>query len=114
MRASYRPPRVTPRPRIHGLLTGIVEQDPEQESGKYARIDERGRYKNVTIITPVTPLPGTDSQWESQTGGKQSQLPGAGQSGGSGRLEVDSMIVCDMPRRLARLTPVRDLACSLP
>jgi type VI secretion system secreted protein VgrG len=41
---SYRPPRVTPRPRIHGLLTGITEPASPGASGQVAQIDSMGRY----------------------------------------------------------------------
>jgi len=40
----YRPPRVTPRPRIHGLLTGIVEAKSSTDVERYARVDDEGRY----------------------------------------------------------------------
>ena len=39
---AYRSPRVTPIPRIHGYLTGIIEGD---DDGKYAQVDEEGRYR---------------------------------------------------------------------
>ena len=41
---AYRPPRVTPRPRIHGVITGITEPAPAGTSGRHAQIDEQGRY----------------------------------------------------------------------
>ncbi|MGZ3473692.1 MAG: type VI secretion system Vgr family protein [Polyangiales bacterium] len=37
---TYRPPRVTPKPRIAGVLTGRIEAD-----GDYADIDDQGRYR---------------------------------------------------------------------
>lgn len=40
----YRPPRATPRPRIHGVLTALVEPNPGGEIGESARIDPEGRY----------------------------------------------------------------------
>jgi len=40
----YRPPRVTPRPRIHGVLTAITEPAPHGASGRIAQMDEQGRY----------------------------------------------------------------------
>jgi type VI secretion system secreted protein VgrG len=41
---AYRPPRITPRPRIAGLLTGVI--DAAQTGGQaYAPIDEQGRYR---------------------------------------------------------------------
>jgi type VI secretion system secreted protein VgrG len=41
---TYRPPRVTPRPRIHGLLTGVTEPPVLGASGRVAQIDSMGRY----------------------------------------------------------------------
>ncbi len=38
---AYRPPRITPKPRIHGVVTGIVEPSDQHQ---YAEIDEEGRY----------------------------------------------------------------------
>jgi type VI secretion system secreted protein VgrG len=40
----YRPPRRTPRPRIHGFVTGVVQAGPEGETGGVARLDGDGRY----------------------------------------------------------------------
>jgi type VI secretion system secreted protein VgrG len=40
----YRPPRATPRPRIHGVVTALVEPLPDGEIGKVAPIEEEGRY----------------------------------------------------------------------
>lgn len=41
---TYRPPRRTPRPRITGVLTGIVQPGQDGETGGVARIDADGRY----------------------------------------------------------------------
>lgn len=41
---TYRPPRVTPKPRISGIVTGIVEPRADGNVGKYADIDQEGRY----------------------------------------------------------------------
>jgi type VI secretion system secreted protein VgrG len=41
---TYRPPRVTPRPRINGILTGITEPPQLGASGRVAQIDSQGRY----------------------------------------------------------------------
>lgn len=38
----YRPPRVTKRPRIHGILSGIVSA--ADSPGRLAKIDDMGRY----------------------------------------------------------------------
>jgi type VI secretion system secreted protein VgrG len=40
---TYRPPRVTPRPQIPGLVHGIVVAKPEG-GDRYAQIDDQGRY----------------------------------------------------------------------
>lgn len=44
VRVPYRPPRRTPRPRIVGVVPGLVEPLPDGDIGRYARIDEMGRY----------------------------------------------------------------------
>jgi len=41
---TYRPPRRTPRPRIHGVLTARVEPGPGGSIGEFAQLDEEGRY----------------------------------------------------------------------
>lgn len=38
----FRPPRVTPKPRVGGLLTGIVEG---RDGSEYADVDDQGRYR---------------------------------------------------------------------
>ncbi len=38
---AYRPPRLTPKPRVHGAISGIVEA---AQAGKYAELDAQGRY----------------------------------------------------------------------
>jgi type VI secretion system secreted protein VgrG len=40
---TYRPPRVTPRPRIAGVVTGIIEM-PDGASNRFPLIDDEGRY----------------------------------------------------------------------
>ncbi len=42
---TYRPPRVTPRPRIHGLLTGVVQVGSSGVMGGDAKLDSEGRYQ---------------------------------------------------------------------
>jgi type VI secretion system VgrG family protein len=39
--SKYRPPRVTPKPKIHGAITGVVEAE---SPGQYAELDGDGRY----------------------------------------------------------------------
>lgn len=40
---TYRPPRVTPKPKIHGFLTGIIDE-AGYGTEKHAPIDDKGRY----------------------------------------------------------------------
>ncbi len=40
----FRPARTTPKPRIAGFITGIVQPGPDGESGGVAQIDSEGRY----------------------------------------------------------------------
>jgi type VI secretion system secreted protein VgrG len=42
----FRPPRVTPRPRIHGVLSAVVKADPTQPGPRAHEpvIDDQGRY----------------------------------------------------------------------
>jgi type VI secretion system secreted protein VgrG len=42
-RLTYRPPRVTPKPKIYGVTTGIVEE-PDPITGRHSFIDDQGRY----------------------------------------------------------------------
>src|SRR4029079_2871901 len=41
---TYRPPRLTPRPVIAGMLTGVIQPGPDGETGGRAQIDSDGRY----------------------------------------------------------------------
>jgi type VI secretion system secreted protein VgrG len=50
----YRPPRVTPRPRIAGLITGIVDGGAVGPGAKYAQLDDQGRYL-VRFLFDTTP-----------------------------------------------------------
>jgi type VI secretion system secreted protein VgrG len=40
---TYRPPRVTPRPRIHGVVGGVVDGGPAKGTTR-AYLDDQGRY----------------------------------------------------------------------
>lgn len=40
----FRPPRVTPRPQIHGFVTGVIQPGPQGETGGFAQLDAEGRY----------------------------------------------------------------------
>lgn len=41
---TYRPPRATPRPRIHGVVSALVEPRRDGQFGQIAELDEHGRY----------------------------------------------------------------------
>lgn len=41
--STYRPPRLTPKPRIHGVMSGIVDTAPGVEV-EHPWLDEKGRY----------------------------------------------------------------------
>lgn len=41
---TYRPPRRTPRPRVPGVVTGVVDSGNTPGSDELARIDDQGRY----------------------------------------------------------------------
>ncbi|MBI4954656.1 MAG: type VI secretion system tip protein VgrG [Myxococcales bacterium] len=51
----YRPPRRTPRPRIPGLLTGVVEPREHGKTEDPACLDELGRY-TVKFLYDTAPL----------------------------------------------------------
>ena len=51
---TYRPPRVTPRPRIAGLVTGIVDPGPTGPGSRHAQVDEQGSYL-VRFLFDTTP-----------------------------------------------------------
>lgn len=40
----FRPARVTPRPRIHGVINGVVAHEIEGTESLFARLDDEGRY----------------------------------------------------------------------
>lgn len=49
----FRPRRVTPRPRIHGLITGVIQPGPDGSTGGVARLDSEGRYTVQFHFDPV-------------------------------------------------------------
>jgi type VI secretion system secreted protein VgrG len=53
---TYRPPQETPRPRIYGIVHGIVDQGPGGTM-TLAQIDEQGRYL-VRFLFDTAPPPG--------------------------------------------------------
>ena len=52
---TYRPARLTPRPRIAGLVTGIVDAGPVGGTPKYAQLDEQGRYMIRFLFDTTAP-----------------------------------------------------------
>ncbi|MFO0554698.1 MAG: type VI secretion system Vgr family protein [Polyangiaceae bacterium] len=42
--AHYRPPRLTPKPRIHGVVTGTIQLDDPSRNPMHQAIDGEGRY----------------------------------------------------------------------
>lgn len=59
---AYRPPRITPRPRIHGLLNAVVEHGIEIGVGRWSQIDEWGRY-TVRFLFDTDEHPQKQSRW---------------------------------------------------
>jgi type VI secretion system secreted protein VgrG len=55
----YRPARVTPKPRIHGVVTGIIDAGSK---GQYAEIDEQGRYRVKFLFDTTNPADGKGSR----------------------------------------------------
>ncbi|MFO0586870.1 MAG: type VI secretion system tip protein TssI/VgrG [Polyangiaceae bacterium] len=49
----YRPPRVTPRPRIHGVMSGLIDTPPGVQV-EHAWIDSQGRYL-VRVLFDTAP-----------------------------------------------------------
>lgn len=52
---NYRPPRRAHIPRIYGVITGLVETDAQGSVGKYAKIDEEGRYTVKFLFDTAAP-----------------------------------------------------------
>ncbi len=48
----HRPARVTPRPRIYGVINAVVEAE---EKGQYAEVDDQGRYLVKFMFDTTTP-----------------------------------------------------------
>lgn len=51
---TYRPPRVTRVPRIHGLLTGVIESS-QGDLKRHAKLDEQGRYTVRFLFDTAAP-----------------------------------------------------------
>jgi type VI secretion system secreted protein VgrG len=54
---TYRPARLTHRPRIDGVLTGVIEPNVDGVMGQMAQLDEQGRY-TVRFYFDPAPLGG--------------------------------------------------------
>jgi type VI secretion system VgrG family protein len=51
---TFRPPRVTPKPKVHGVLTGVVDAS---KVSQYAELDSEGRYR-VKFLFDTSDTPG--------------------------------------------------------
>ena len=51
---TYRPARLTPKPSIGGLITGIIDAGPVGGTPKYAQLDSEGRY-TIHFLFDTTP-----------------------------------------------------------
>jgi type VI secretion system secreted protein VgrG len=51
---TYRPPRLTPRPRVSGLLTGVIDAGPTGTT-TFAQIDDQGRYTVRFLFDTTAP-----------------------------------------------------------
>lgn len=50
----YRPPRAAPKPRIFGVINGIVQCDPVKEPEQHAILDKQGRYSVRFLFDTAT------------------------------------------------------------
>lgn len=50
----YRPPRASPKPRIYGIINGIVQCDPIAEPEQHAILDTKGRYRVRLLFDTAT------------------------------------------------------------
>jgi type VI secretion system secreted protein VgrG len=57
---TFRPARKTPKPRIHGVVTGIIDAS---DKGTYAKIDDQGRYLVRFVFDTHTPHEQQASRW---------------------------------------------------
>jgi type VI secretion system secreted protein VgrG len=56
----FRPPRVTPKPKIHGVVTGVIDA---QEKSDYAKVDDQGRYLVRFVFDTHTANEKQASRW---------------------------------------------------
>jgi type VI secretion system secreted protein VgrG len=56
----YRPPRLTPKPRIHGVVNGVI--DSAKDDHRYADVDEHGRYRVRFLFDTTGPGKGQASK----------------------------------------------------
>lgn len=52
---TYRPPRNTAIPRVYGVVTGVIETGADGAIGKFAKIDEQGRYTVKFLFDTAAP-----------------------------------------------------------
>jgi type VI secretion system secreted protein VgrG len=58
---TYRPPRVTPRPRMSGYYTALIEPDEGEVVGPSAELDGEGRYR-IKLLFDTVPREGKCSK----------------------------------------------------
>ncbi|HSN99345.1 MAG TPA: type VI secretion system tip protein TssI/VgrG [Candidatus Nanopelagicales bacterium] len=58
-RHRYRPARVTPKPRIHGVVNAVIDA---ADKGQYAELDEQGRYRVKFVFDTTGPGEGQASR----------------------------------------------------
>ena len=56
----FRPQRLTPKPRIHGVVTGVI--DSPKDDTRYADVDDQGRYKVRFLFDTTSPDKGQASK----------------------------------------------------
>lgn len=56
----FRPARLTPKPRIHGVVTGVI--DSPKDDTRYADVDDQGRYKVRFLFDTTSPEKGQASK----------------------------------------------------
>jgi type VI secretion system VgrG family protein len=70
---QFRPARVTPKPRLYGIMNGIIDGELDSE---YAQVDDQGRYKVLLPFDLSDSMAGTASKYI-----RMSQPSGGGSQG---------------------------------
>jgi uncharacterized protein involved in type VI secretion and phage assembly len=96
----FRPARVTPKPRVHGAISGVIEAE---QPGLYAELDDKGRYhvrfmldqgnapsgKASSLLRMAQPHAREDRPWNgppaTSRGAARSRVPALGPSSAPAR-----------------------------